>query len=111
MVPHRSSPDRLKTFHVIRRESAATQWLGYRLDHSQRSIVEPEHIALNDDDVLNQRGVGMTRALAGYLTGANGRDMVFGLSLNNVAAPDVLSDSLTIIADHGAIVEEIHART
>ena len=37
--------------------------------------------------------------------------MVFGLDINNVMAPDVLNDSLKIIADHGAIVEEIHART
>jgi D-alanyl-D-alanine carboxypeptidase/D-alanyl-D-alanine-endopeptidase (penicillin-binding protein 4) len=64
-----------------------------------------------DGDVLNQRGLLMTRALAGYLTGQSGRELVFGLYLNNVPAPDLLADTLTIIADHGAIVEALYERT
>ena len=64
-----------------------------------------------DGDVLNQRGLLMTRALAGYLTGKSGREMVFGLYINNVPAPDLLADTLTIIAEQGAIVEVLYERT
>ncbi len=111
MVPHRSSPDRLRTGRCWCEQPVGHVLIWLCLSNARRANVEPEFIALNGGEVLNQHGVGMTRALAGHLTGASGREMVFGLYLNDVMAPDVLNDSLTIIADHGAIVEEIYART
>ena len=57
-------------------------------------------------DLMNQRAVVMTRALAGYLTGKSGREVIFGLYLNNVPLADV-GDLFTVITDHGAIVEAI----
>jgi len=63
-----------------------------------------------DDDPINQRGVVMTRALAGYLTGRSGRECVFGVYINNVPVGG-LDDILTLITEHGSIVEAIHDRT
>lgn len=63
-----------------------------------------------DDDGINQRGVVMTRALAGYLTGRSGRECVFGVYINNVPVGG-LDDILTLIKEHGSIVEAIYDRT
>jgi D-alanyl-D-alanine carboxypeptidase/D-alanyl-D-alanine-endopeptidase (penicillin-binding protein 4) len=63
-----------------------------------------------DGDLLNQRGLLMTRALAGYLTGKSGREYVYGLYINNVLLEDALGDVLTIIAEQGAIVEALYER-
>jgi D-alanyl-D-alanine carboxypeptidase/D-alanyl-D-alanine-endopeptidase (penicillin-binding protein 4) len=62
-----------------------------------------------DGDELNQRAVVMTRALAGYMTGQSGREVVFGVYLNNMPLAS-LDDVLTVITEHGAIVEAIYER-
>jgi D-alanyl-D-alanine carboxypeptidase/D-alanyl-D-alanine-endopeptidase (penicillin-binding protein 4) len=62
-----------------------------------------------DGDELNGRAVVMTRALAGYMTGQSGREVVFGVYLNNMPLAS-LDDVLTVITEHGAIVEAIYER-
>ena len=60
-------------------------------------------------DLMNQRVLVMTRALAGYLTGRSGREVTFGIYLNNVPLAS-LDEVLTVIAEHGAIAEAIYER-
>jgi serine-type D-Ala-D-Ala carboxypeptidase/endopeptidase (penicillin-binding protein 4) len=60
-------------------------------------------------DLMNGRALVMARALAGYLTGRSGREVVFGIYLNNVPLTS-LDEVLTVITEHGAIVEAIFER-
>jgi D-alanyl-D-alanine carboxypeptidase/D-alanyl-D-alanine-endopeptidase (penicillin-binding protein 4) len=60
-------------------------------------------------DQMNQRALVMTRALAGYMTGRSGRELTFGLYVNNVPLAD-LGDVLSVITDQGPIVEAIYER-
>jgi D-alanyl-D-alanine carboxypeptidase/D-alanyl-D-alanine-endopeptidase (penicillin-binding protein 4) len=60
-------------------------------------------------DAVNQRPLVMTRALAGYMTGQSGREVVFGIYLNNVPMTG-LDEALTVITEHGAIAEAIFER-
>ncbi|CAN5516214.1 D-alanyl-D-alanine carboxypeptidase/D-alanyl-D-alanine-endopeptidase [soil metagenome] len=60
-----------------------------------------------DFDVMNQRIVMMTRALAGYMTGSSGREYAFGIYLNNVPLVE-FNDVLEMIAVHGSIAEAIY---
>ncbi|MGH2530965.1 MAG: D-alanyl-D-alanine carboxypeptidase/D-alanyl-D-alanine endopeptidase [Thermomicrobiales bacterium] len=60
-------------------------------------------------DLMNQRPVVMTRALAGYLTGQSGRELIFALYLNNVPLSS-LEEIISVIHEQGAIVEEIFTR-
>jgi D-alanyl-D-alanine carboxypeptidase/D-alanyl-D-alanine-endopeptidase (penicillin-binding protein 4) len=60
-------------------------------------------------DGMNDRALVMTRALAGYMTGQSGRELVFGIYLNNVPLAS-LGDVLTVITEHGAIAEAIYER-
>jgi D-alanyl-D-alanine carboxypeptidase/D-alanyl-D-alanine-endopeptidase (penicillin-binding protein 4) len=62
-----------------------------------------------DGDTRNQRAVVMTRALAGYLTGRSGRELVFGLCLNNKPLRG-LDEVAAVITEHGSIVEAIFER-
>jgi D-alanyl-D-alanine carboxypeptidase/D-alanyl-D-alanine-endopeptidase (penicillin-binding protein 4) len=60
-------------------------------------------------DGANDRAVVMTRALAGYMTGKSGREVVFGIYLNNVPLAS-LDDVFPVITEHGAITEAIFER-
>jgi D-alanyl-D-alanine carboxypeptidase/D-alanyl-D-alanine-endopeptidase (penicillin-binding protein 4) len=60
-------------------------------------------------DGANQRPLAMTRALAGYMTGKSGREVVFGIYLNNVPLGS-LDDLFAVITEHGAITEAIYER-
>jgi D-alanyl-D-alanine carboxypeptidase/D-alanyl-D-alanine-endopeptidase (penicillin-binding protein 4) len=60
-------------------------------------------------DAMNQRYLIMARALAGYMTGRSGREVTFGIYLNNVPLAG-LDEVLTVIHEHGAIVEAIYER-
>jgi D-alanyl-D-alanine carboxypeptidase/D-alanyl-D-alanine-endopeptidase (penicillin-binding protein 4) len=60
-----------------------------------------------DFDVMNQRIVMMTRALAGFMTGSSGREYAFGIYLNNVPLVE-LNDVLDMISVHGSIAEAIY---
>ena len=62
-----------------------------------------------DGDGMNVRALAMTRALAGYMTGESGREVVFAIYLNNVPLAS-LDDVLTVITEHGAIAEAIYER-
>ena len=41
----------------------------------------------------------------------SGRELVFGLYINNIPIVDIVSDVLTVISEQGAIVEAIYERT
>jgi D-alanyl-D-alanine carboxypeptidase/D-alanyl-D-alanine-endopeptidase (penicillin-binding protein 4) len=60
-------------------------------------------------DSANGRFLAMTRALAGYMTGKSGREVVFGIYLNNVPLA-TLDDLFTVITDHGSIADVIYER-
>lgn len=60
-------------------------------------------------DSANQRALVMTRALAGYMTGKSGREVVFGIYLNNVPLAS-LDDIFPVLTEHGAIAEAIFER-
>jgi D-alanyl-D-alanine carboxypeptidase/D-alanyl-D-alanine-endopeptidase (penicillin-binding protein 4) len=60
-------------------------------------------------DLMNGRALVMTRALAGYMTGRSGREVVFGIYLNNVPLAS-LDEVLTVITEHGAIAAAIYER-
>jgi D-alanyl-D-alanine carboxypeptidase len=58
-------------------------------------------------DLMNQRALAMTRALAGYLTAKSGRELIFTTYVNDVPRADVL-DIFTGIKEQGTIVEVIY---
>ena len=61
-------------------------------------------------DLLHQRLILMVRGNAGYLTGASGREMVFGLYVMYVPMM-AIEDIFDILKDLGSIVEEIYTLT
>lgn len=61
-------------------------------------------------DGMNERALIMSRSLAGYMTGQSGRELVFGIYLNNVPLAS-LDEVLTVITEHGAIAEAIYERS
>jgi D-alanyl-D-alanine carboxypeptidase len=61
-------------------------------------------------DLMNQRVMLMTRGNAGYLTGASGRQMVFGLYVMYVPLSGI-NDLFEILQDLGSIVEVIYEAT
>jgi len=58
-------------------------------------------------DVMNQRGITMVRALAGYLTAKSGRELIFTLYVSDVPIKDNL-DVLNVIKEQGSIAEVIY---
>jgi D-alanyl-D-alanine carboxypeptidase/D-alanyl-D-alanine-endopeptidase (penicillin-binding protein 4) len=58
-------------------------------------------------DVMNQRALMLTRALAGYLTGKSGRKYAFASFLNNQPV-GALDDILTVIQAQGSIIEALY---
>jgi serine-type D-Ala-D-Ala carboxypeptidase/endopeptidase (penicillin-binding protein 4) len=63
-----------------------------------------------DGDLMNQRPLLMTRALAGYLTAKSGRELVFASYVNNVPLVQVIDDLIAVIHEQGAIIEALFAR-
>jgi D-alanyl-D-alanine carboxypeptidase/D-alanyl-D-alanine-endopeptidase (penicillin-binding protein 4) len=59
-----------------------------------------------DADLMNQRPLTMVRALAGYLTAASGRELIFTIYVSDVPLTDAL-DVLNIIKEQGVIAEVI----
>lgn len=59
-------------------------------------------------DVMNQRPLVMTRALAGYVTTASGRELSFASYVNNVPIADLVNDVFSVIQEQGKIIELIH---
>jgi D-alanyl-D-alanine carboxypeptidase/D-alanyl-D-alanine-endopeptidase (penicillin-binding protein 4) len=59
-------------------------------------------------DVANQRPLVMTRALAGYVTAATGRELIFASYVNNVPIADLVNGVFDVIHDQGKIVELVH---
>ena len=58
-------------------------------------------------DLMNQRALAMTRALAGYLTAKSGRELIFTTYVNDVPLADIL-DVFTVIKEQGTIAEVIY---
>lgn len=59
-------------------------------------------------DVMNQRGLVMVRALAGYLTAASGRELIFTIYVSDVPLTDDPLDVLNVIKEQGAMAEVIY---
>ena len=59
-------------------------------------------------DLMNQRPLVMTRALAGYLTAKSGRELTFAVYVNDVPIAEVL-DVIAIIREQGKIAEALFA--
>lgn len=60
-------------------------------------------------DLMNQRAIVMTRALAGYMKGKSGRDLVVGIYVNDVPLGDeMVPQMLKVIEDQGVILEYIY---
>lgn len=60
-------------------------------------------------DLMNERLLIMTRALAGYMTSASGRELIFTIYVNDVPAAD-LDGMVSLIQQQGAIAEIIYAQ-
>lgn len=60
-------------------------------------------------DLMNERLLIMTRALAGYMAAASGRELIFTIYVNDVPAAD-LDVMLDVIHQQGTIAEIIHAQ-
>lgn len=59
-------------------------------------------------DLMNQRPLVMTRALAGYMTAASGRELVFAIYVNDVPLTEQLVDDLfVVIKDQGTMAKAI----
>jgi len=58
-------------------------------------------------DGINQRALVMARALAGYMTTGDGRELAFGVYLNNLPLASI-DEVLDVIVDHGKVVEAIY---
>lgn len=61
-----------------------------------------------DGDVMNQRPLVMTRALAGYVTAASGRELIFSSVVNNIPITDLVNGVFDVIHEQGTIIELIH---
>ncbi|MDQ3695256.1 MAG: D-alanyl-D-alanine carboxypeptidase/D-alanyl-D-alanine-endopeptidase [Chloroflexota bacterium] len=57
-------------------------------------------------DLMNNRPLVMTRALAGYMTARSGRELIFAIYVNDVPIAAV-SDLFTLITEQGTIAEII----
>lgn len=58
-------------------------------------------------DEMNQRLLLMARELAGFMTGKSGREVIFGLYLNNVPLDG--TDLFSVITTHGQLLEAVFA--
>jgi len=72
-----------------------------------RGKVRAKTGTLVSGDVLNQRPILLIKALAGYLTTASGRRLVFGLYVNNLLMQEV-NDIVQVGNDLGKIAEVIY---
>jgi D-alanyl-D-alanine carboxypeptidase/D-alanyl-D-alanine-endopeptidase (penicillin-binding protein 4) len=61
-------------------------------------------------DLMNQRPLLMTRAIAGYLTATSGRELTFAIYVNDVPLVELVDDIFAIIKEQGTIIEVIYAR-
>jgi D-alanyl-D-alanine carboxypeptidase/D-alanyl-D-alanine-endopeptidase (penicillin-binding protein 4) len=59
-----------------------------------------------DVDLMNERQIVMTRALAGYMTAKSGRDLIFAIYVNDVPIASI-DDLFTILEEQGTMVEII----
>jgi len=61
-------------------------------------------------DLMNQRPLLMTRAIAGYVTASSGRELTFAVYVNDVPLVELVDDIFAIIKEQGTIIEAIYAQ-
>jgi serine-type D-Ala-D-Ala carboxypeptidase/endopeptidase (penicillin-binding protein 4) len=60
-------------------------------------------------DLMNQRAIVMTRALAGYMKGKSGRELVVGIYVNDVPLTgDMVPQMMKVIEDQGVMLEYVY---